>query len=162
MLNLGESSKSAIDIMQQQNLNMWPVQSNQPIMPKDISVLDSEELSELFTRLTAWTNYVAGQLAAAQVDEKFLEKKLANSEAQLFLAKDVSKVKGERVTLIKAQVAADPKIIDLEEKLMGAYAYRKMVEVVANNFERDIALVSREITRRTNDFRSNRKDKYSL
>jgi hypothetical protein len=162
MLILGDASKVAVDLMSQQNINMWPEQSKQPVMPKDISVLDSEELSELFTRLTAWSNYVAGQLAAAQVDEKFLEKKLSNSEAQLFLAKDTSKVKGERVTLIKAQVAADPMIIELEEKLMSAYAYRKMVEVVASNFERDVALVSREITRRTNDFRSNRKDKYSL
>jgi hypothetical protein len=79
----------------------------------------------------------------------------------LFLAKDNSKVKGERVTLIKAQVAADPKIMDLEDQLTHAYAYHKMVEVVANNFERDVALVSREITRRTNDFRATRKDKFS-
>lgn len=162
MLNLGEASKAAVNLMKDQNINLWPEQSKQPTMPKDISVLDSEELSELFTRLTAWSNFVAGQLSAAQVDEKFLEKKLASLEAQLFLAKDTSKAKGERVTLIKAQVAADPMIVDLEDKTMAAYAYRKMLEVVANNFERDVSLVSREITRRTNDLRSNRKDKYSL
>jgi hypothetical protein len=51
--------------------------------------------------------------------------------------------------------------MDLENQLTHAYAYRKMVEVVANNFERDVALVSREITRRTNDFRATRKDKLS-
>jgi hypothetical protein len=162
MLNLGVASKTAVDTMESQNIKMWPEQVDQPIMPKDISVLDSEELSALFTRLTAWSNYVAGQLAAAQVDEKFLEKKLSSLEAQLFLAKDTSKVKGERVTLIKAQVAADPTIMRLEEESMNAYAYRKMLEVVASNFERDVALVSREITRRTNDFRSNRKDKYAI
>ena len=162
MLNLGPASAGAVKMMSEQNINMWPEQTKQPVMPKDISVLDSEELSELFSKLTAWSNYVAGQYAAAQVDEKYLEKKLYSSEAQLFLAKDTSKVKGERVTLIKAQVAADPKIMDLEEKLMATYAYRKMLEVVANNFERDVSLVSREITRRTSDFRSNRKDKFTL
>jgi hypothetical protein len=152
-------SNLAVKKMAEQNINMWPDQSNQPKMPKDISVLDSDELSSLFTELTAWSNFVAGQLAAAQVDEHVLNKKKDSLEARLFLDKDNSKVKGERVTLIKAQVAADPKIEDLENQLTHAYAYRKMVEVVANNFERDVALVSREITRRTNDIRMSRKDR---
>jgi len=162
MLNLGPMSQAAVDKMQAQNITMWPEQSEQPVMPRDISVLDSEELSLLFTQLTAWSNYVAGQLSASQVDEKVLEKRKDILEAKLFLTLDNNKVKGERVTLIKAQVASDPKIIDLEDQLLNMYAYRKMLEVVANNFERDVSLVSREITRRTNDFRSNRKDKYSL
>jgi hypothetical protein len=147
--------------MAEQNINMWPDQSDQPKMPRDISVLDSDELSALFTELTAWSNFVAGQLAAAQVDEHVLNKKKESLEARLFLDKDNTKVKGERVTLIKAQVAADSRVEDLENQLTHAYAYRKMVEVVANNFERDVALVSREITRRTNDIRMSRKDRLS-
>ena len=147
--------------MAEQNINMWPDQSDQPKMPKDISILDSDELSALFTELTAWSNFVAGQLAAAQVDEHVLNKKKDSLEARLFLDKDNAKVKGERVTLIKAQVAADSRVEDLENQLTHAYAYRKMVEVVANNFERDVALVSREITRRTNDIRMSRKDRLS-
>lgn len=161
MLNLGPMSDLAVKKMANQNISMWPEQSGQPQMPRDISLLDSDELSALFTQLTAWSNFVAGQLAAAQVDEYVLNKKKDSLEAKLFLDKDNSKVKGERVTLIKAQVAADPKVMDLEDQIMHAYAYRKMVEVVSNNFERDVALVSREITRRTNDFRATRKDKFS-
>jgi hypothetical protein len=152
-------SDLAVKKMAEQNITMWPDQSDHPKMPKDISILDSDELSALFTQLTAWSNYVAGQLAAAQVDEHVLNKKKDSLEARLFLDKDNSKVKGERVTLIKAQVAADPRVEDLENELTHAYAYRKMVEVVANNFERDVALVSREITRRTNDIRMSRKDR---
>lgn len=162
MLNLGPASQVAVDTLSAQNISMWPEQAKQPLMPRDISVLDSDELSELFTKLTAWSNYVAGQYAAAQVDEKYIEKQKDMLEARLFLAKDNSKVKGERVTLIKAQVNSDPKIMELEEDYMRAYAYRKMLEVITNNFERDVALVSREITRRTNDVRAIRKDKYSL
>jgi hypothetical protein len=161
MLNLGPMSDLAVKKMAEQNINMWPDQSDQPKMPKDISILDSDELSALFTQLTAWSNYVAGQLAAAQVDEHVLNKKKDSLEAKLFLDKDNTKVKGERVTLIKAQVAADSRVEDLENQLTHAYAYRKMVEVVANNFERDVALVSREITRRTNDIRMSRKDRLS-
>lgn len=161
MLNLGEYSQEAVDKLKQQNINLWPEQTDQPKMPGDISVLDSDELSELFTKLTAWSNYISGQLSAAQIDEKALEKEKDFLEAKLFLHKDTSKVKGERVTLIKAQVMADETFMKLEEKYMKAYAYRKMLEVISSNFERDVSLVSREITRRTNDLRMNRKDKWS-
>jgi len=161
VLNLGPMSGLAVKRMSEQNINMWPDQSEQPKMPRDISLLDSDELSALFTQLTAWSNFVAGQLAACQVDEHVLNKKKDSLEARLYLEKDNSKTKSERVTRINHEVSADPKIMDLEDQLTHAYAYRKMVEVVANNFERDVALVSREITRRTNDFRSTRKDKFS-
>ena len=162
MLNLGDASKGAVEQLKAQNINLWPEQSKQPLMPNDISIVGSDELSELFTQLTAWSNYVAGQLAASQIDEKTLEKRKDLLEAKLFLAKDTAKVKGERVTLIKAQVLADERYMELEEQLLKAYAYRKMVEVIYNNFERDIALVSREITRRQNDVRANRKDKWAI
>jgi hypothetical protein len=160
MLNLGDGSKQAVDKMKGQNINLWPEQDKQPPMPKDISLLESDELSALFTRLTAWSNFVAGQLAASQVDEKVLEKRRDMLEAKLLIMKDTSKIKGERVTMMKAQVMADPDFMEIEERYMNAYAYRKMLEVVYNNFERDVALVSREITRRTNDVRTGRKDKY--
>jgi hypothetical protein len=136
MLNLGDGSKQAVDKMKAQNIN-------------------------LCTRLTAWSNFVAGQLAASQVDEKVLEKRRDMLEAKLLIMKDTSKVKGERVTMMKAQVMADPDFMEIEERYMNAYAYRKMLEVVYNNFERDVALVSREITRRTNDVRTGRKDKFN-
>ena len=55
----------------------------------------------------------------------------------------------ERVTLIKAQVASDDKVVDLEEQLMNMYAYRKMLETMQDNLERYYNLTSRELTRRT-------------
>ena len=92
MLNLGPMSDLAVKKMAAQNIHMWPDQSEQPVMPKDISLLDSDELSFLFSQLTAWSNYVAGQLAACQVDEHELNKKKDSLEARLFLDKDNSKV----------------------------------------------------------------------
>jgi hypothetical protein len=161
MLNLGHDSARAVEKLKGQNINLWPEQDKQPVMPRDISDLESDDLSELFTRLTAWSNFVAGQLSASQIDEKSIEKRRDMLEARLLIMKDNVKLKGERVTMIKAQVMSDPTFMELEEKYMEAYAYRKMLEVIYNNFERDVSLVSREITRRTNDIRVNRKDKFS-
>jgi hypothetical protein len=160
MLNLGPDSMQAVSILNDQGIALWPEQDIRIQMPKDISSLHTDQLSELFSNLTAWVNYTAGQLAAAQVDERSLEKRRDLLEAKLFVHKDMHKTKGDSVTLIKAQILNDPKIVELEEQLLQVYAYRKMLEVVYNNFERDIALVSREITRRSADSRSFRKDKY--
>lgn len=160
-MKLGPASLEAIEVMKQQNIQMWPEQDRQPVMPKDISVYDSTELSKLFTELTAWSNFIAGQLAAAQVDEKYLENQKDMKEAKLFFQSDGEKVKGDTVSRVKAKVNSDETIIELSNNLMKAYAYRKMMEVVFNNFERDVSLVSREITRRTNDVRSLRGDRFS-
>jgi len=62
---------------------------------------------------------------------------------------------------MKADVAGSPEIIKLSEELETLYAYRKMIEVMFFNLERDSALISRELTRRASDFRANRQDKAS-
>ena len=49
-------------------------------------------------------------------------------------------------------------IQDLEDKHHQAYVQRKAWEVMLQNQERNTTLVSREITRRTSDQRSFRKD----
>ncbi len=162
MLRLGEKSQSAVDLLSTQGIRMAPNQSVQVTLPSDISSVSSEELSNLFTKLTAWSNYVASQLAAAQVDEKALEKKLEFATNKMLVARMGKSSKGETVTLIKAEISTDPTIMDLDTKLLEAYAYRKMVEVVFNNLDRDISLVSREITRRSYDTKTFRKDRYTL
>ena len=65
---------------------------------------------------------------------------------------------GEELALIKAKIDISPEINNLRDVLDVKYAYRKMLEMMLNNQERDIALVSREITRRTSDQRAFRKD----
>jgi hypothetical protein len=67
-------------------------------------------------------------------------------------------VRGERITLVKAQVAIDDEIVQLSDEYEIKYAVRKRIEVYLSNHERDLSLVSREITRRANDQRAFRKD----
>lgn len=161
-LRLGETSEWAVAALERQGINMWPSQSKQVVLPSDISSVDSDVLSNLFTRLTAWSDYVSTQLAAAQVDEKATEKKLDFATNKLLVSRSNNSTKGERVTMIKAEIALDPVIVKLEEEYMKAYAYRKMVESVSSNLDRDISLISREITRRSNNSTGFRRDKFSV
>jgi rRNA processing protein Krr1/Pno1 len=127
-------------------------------MPSDITDLSSEQLAELFTKLTAWADYIASELAVAQITERSAQRSLDLTENRLLVERMGSAVKGERITLVKAQISLDPTLVELSGKYEEAYAYRKLVEMLLSNHERDLALVSREITRRASDQRANRKD----
>lgn len=170
-LKLGQAAKKALEELLDQGFVISPTQSTFPIPHADLTVLDSEELSRLFSQLTAWTNYVATQLAAAQIDERAAEKLLETQTAKLMLLQPTStstvdekgKVKVTKIPVasVKANVVGSAEIEKLSEELEVLYAYRKMIEVMFFNLERDSALISRELTRRASDFRANRQDKAS-
>lgn len=129
-----------------------------PAIPADITALSSEQIAETFSMITAWADYAASELAGAQISERSAQKQLELAENRLLVERMGSAVKGERITLVKAQISLDPTVQELSRKYEEAYAYRKLVDMLLSNYERDLALVSREITRRANDQRANRKD----
>ena len=127
-------------------------------LPSDITMLSSEQIGEKFTVLTAWADYASSQMAVAVIEERAAQKRLDFLQNKLLLQKMGTAIKGERITLVKAQIAVDQDVQDLSLDYEEKYAYRKLVEMMLNNFERDISLVSREVTRRSNDLRSTRKE----
>lgn len=127
-------------------------------LPPDITILSSEQLAEVFTVLTGWADYAATQFALAQIQEKEAERKVDRKTASLTVEKMGTATKADKVSLIKAQIALDPDLQDLEDAHHQAYVNRKAWEVTLTNQERDIMLVSREITRRGSDQRAMRKD----
>ena len=127
-------------------------------LPSDITMLTSEQLGEKFTVLTAWADYAASELAYAQIAEREAHRQLTLKENTLLVTRMGATVKGERITLIKAEISIDPEILELSQEHENRYAYRKLIEMTLSNYERDLALVSREVTRRSNDLRSTRKE----
>jgi len=103
----------------------------------------------MFTILTGWADYMASQLVQAQLAERDALRKAELAESKATVRLTTGAPKGTTVTLIKAQIDTDPVIMDLRDKYEEKYAYRKILEMMLNNQERDITLVSREITRRS-------------
>ena len=151
---------SAIDRFAKWNLQFNKPADDQVRLPNDITDISSEDLGELFTRLTSWTDYIASQLTMAILEERAALKKKDYLENTMLVGRMGAQVKGERITLIKAQIAVDEEVQELDNEYEEKYAYRKLVEMLLNNHERDLQLVSREITRRTNDQRAYRKDSF--
>jgi hypothetical protein len=139
-----------LDVITQWGLDLPKPKYDQAVLPPDITELSSEQLAEMFTILTGWADYMASQLVQAQLAERTAERDLDLMTSRLLVEKMGSAAKGDRVTLVKAQISVDERVLDLSERYETKYAYRKILEMMLNNQERDITLVSREITRRSN------------
>lgn len=143
----GPTASSTLSILLEQGLPVprKPIEEI-PTLPSDLTVLSDEDLMILYTHLTAWSDYVSTQVSIAQIDEREISNELDRAENRMMI---LSSANGDRVTYARAQVAADPTIVGIKKRVDEAYAYRKLVESLAANVERDAALVSRELTRRT-------------
>jgi hypothetical protein len=146
---------SALDRFQNWNIHFSKPEGEQVTLPADITALSSENIGELFTKLTSWTDYIASQFTVAQLEERAALKKKEYVENTMLIKRMGAQVKGERITAVKAEISIHPDVVSLDDDYEEKYAYRKLVEMLLNNHERDLALVSREITRRSNENRRN-------
>lgn len=144
---LGPASRRAFDDLASQGLSLHEQpEIHMPVLPADLTLIDDEDLMILYSLLTAWADFVSTQVSCAQVDERAVERRLSHAENLLMIA---SGDRGDRVTFARAQVAADPSIVAMKDEVEERHAYRKLVESLSLNIERDASLVSRELTRRT-------------
>ena len=146
---------SALEKFKDWNLTFNKPATDQVELPSDITSVSSEQLGELMTRLTSWTDYINSQMTMAQLEERAALKKKDFTENTLLIRRMGAQVKGERVTTVKAEISVSPEVIQLDNDYEEKYAYRKLVEMLLTNHERDLQLVSREITRRQNENRRN-------
>jgi hypothetical protein len=144
---------SALEKFEGWGIHFAKPSDDQVVLPPDITDISSEQLGQLFTRLTAWTDYVASQMTMAVLEERAALKKKDFTENTMLIKRMGAHVKGERVTTVKAEIAVHPDVVVLDNDYEEKYAYRKLVEMLLNNHERDLMLVSREITRRNNNRR---------
>jgi hypothetical protein len=124
-----------------------------PMFPKDITVVDDQELMVLATKYMENYSFIRTQVACAALAELEAENAYSSAEAKAFLAKTNGKTT-EKATMLKAAVITDPEIEELAKVKMYAYAYRKMLETTMDNLERYYSLTSRELTRRTSALRN--------
>jgi hypothetical protein len=150
MLYANTQSQAAVTALASQGIAVpTKPQYDIPTLPADITDLGDEDLMVLYGKLTAYADFIAVQVSCAQVDERSYEKRLSAMESRKML-RGTGKSEN-RVTFARAEVATDPDVVAHKEAIEELYAYRKLIEAMANNIERDTALVSRELTRRTSN-----------
>lgn len=157
----GPVSKSALTKIQEQGLDL-PAKPDSllPGLPDSITDMSDTDLMESYSEFVAWSDYVTSQAAAAAVDERAAQSHVESLEARAMLKEWTGK-SGDRVTLQKARAASDPEIVEARQQFDEAYAYRKLVESIANSMERNAQMLSRELTRRTSFDRTPRRSRHT-
>lgn len=118
-----------------------------PLIPLDLTLLDDQQLMEVFAKAVGWQNFAATVAVEMEVGEADAEQALTTVEAAVMIASWTG-AKEDRVTLAKAHRDRDPQVMEAQAALGRNKAARKRAQTVRDNSERIANLVSRELTRR--------------
>jgi hypothetical protein len=127
-------------------------------LPTDVSDMDSKDLMTMFATFTAWADYAGAQVGLSVIAERQMERLLDIAEAQAW-----QELPKSSVTQNKAMIALDESVIQAKDRLDEAHAYRRLVTDLAARYERDAAVLSRELTRRTSEYspKQTRRDRFT-
>jgi hypothetical protein len=141
---VGEGAKA---VLEKQGFD-FPLPPEEEVnLPVDVSDIDSHELMALFSLFTAWCDYAAAQVGLAVIAERECERAQDRAEAEAWR----SYTDAKSVTAAKAMVAIDPDVAKARDSMDMAHAYRRLISDLAVRYERDAAVLSRELTRRTSE-----------
>lgn len=144
---MGPASKNASQVAKAQGLDLAPRPDQEmPKLPRDLTELSDRALMSLYAEFSAWYDYAAHQLACAVIDEKNAERVADAVERNALLR---HRTAGQNVTDSRAAAKNDDSVINAHNRVFEAESYRRLVESIANTCERNAAVVSRELTRRT-------------
>lgn len=158
-LQLGDRSRTAVRKLEEQEIGVPDKPADKmPGLPRDVTDLSEPDLMERFSEMTGWVNFLGTQLASAIVDEES-----AKSVLDKIRAIGAVRNRSEKtVTAAKARVYEDDDFNEAHEAYEALYAYRKLIESRYNAADRNSAVLSRELTRRTSrSDRENRNRRYN-
>lgn len=93
-----------------------------------------------------------------EIEERCAEDRLARLEAEA-LIKNWGGSREDRVAVAKAERTLDPRVQEATEALQLAYARRKITQGIVEAAEKNVALISRELTRRVGHEPADRRDR---
>lgn len=113
-----------------------------PGMPKDVTILTSSELGELFAAFTAQIEWLECQHALAEIDSAEYSAHSEHVEAEIHLRKSGT------VSDKKSKTTNDPRFIEAEQRALVEKAKARLLKARVAGLERCAAALSREMTRR--------------
>lgn len=126
-----------------------------PKLEPNIDDLNDKQLMNLFVQFTRWTDFFQSQLAIEDVYERYADARVRRLEA-IYMLQNRSVTIGPRggrqedsMTFLRAGMEEDAEITKAREEQRVAYARRKLKQLLFEAAERDAAVLSRELTRRT-------------
>lgn len=124
-----------------------------PVLPDDPTALGDSALMTEMRRFTEWADFLGGQLSLAEVEERYAEDAASTVENVLLLqampSSEALRKREDTMTRVRTEVASRTEMQEAQQRVMVAYAQRKLLQKMWERFDRDAALLSRELTRRS-------------
>ena len=118
----------------------------EPRMPEDLTKLTFPQVGQLNNMYTQYTGWASAEAGKAEV-------KLANMESRARAVYSLLRFKKEGSDTDRAdQARIDKDFLEADAASQRAKYWRVMVELVVSNANRDMRVISREITRRQAEF----------
>ena len=119
-----------------------------PKLEANLPELTDGDLMALFVQLTRWTDYLQNQATIEEIRERYADAEVRKLEG-LYMTANKPERASEAITWVRAQMELDPEVQRARDVLKVVYARRKLKAMLFESTERDAAVVSRELTRRT-------------
>lgn len=116
---------------------------------------DHDVIAEM-TTYTRWADYLTVQVALAVTSEETAERFYRRTRDLKMIEVDAPKGQVQRA---KAEAGLSDEVVEAEDVYAEARAYRKLIEGLYENVTRGAALLSRELTRRTEREGPERRDR---
>lgn len=114
-----------------------------PTMPKRVSIVTSDAISDLMFRISAWRDYTDDLIYEATAD--YLN---AKEKHQYQWDIEMIMVRGNSVKEKESKVRTKQEIKILREDMLEKEMYLDMLERKHENYTNNISIISREISRR--------------
>lgn len=158
-MNVGKQAALTLGVMRTQGFDVSSeFDGVVPQMPEDITDYDDLGVMRLWQEYNAYLAFILAQVTVATMDEASSKKTLDLIEAKYSAKHTQPKM---TVSAIKALVMAEEEVLDADYEYFVAHNYRKGMEMLYTNVERDCAFISRELTRRTSSSFSGRASKFT-
>ena len=119
-----------------------------PQLEPNLDALSDPSLMALFVQLTRWSDFLQTQVTIEEIRERYADAQVRKLEGLFMTANKPDRV-SEAVTWVRAQMELDPAVAAARDTLRVVYSRRKLKEMLFESAERDAAVVSRELTRRS-------------
>ena len=128
-----------------------------PTLPTQLAEVSDRDLIDFMVRYTRWADYFSAQVTYEEISEAQAEKAVKRLEELYMLQHRPEKPQSGDLTLLKAEMQQDGDILEAREAARTVYARRKLQQMLMEAAERDEAVCSRELTRRTEMDKSRRR-----
>lgn len=152
MTTLKRLSDVIVEMAQEQGFFLPEAPETNPTLPEDLTVISGNELMRLMKVFTELIAYASSQEAIANGQAKAMAARYKQARAQRYLE---LKGAGGKVTekQLDYELDADEELVEYRKQEVLSDNYVRLVQAVLSGYEGKYALLSRELTRRSQDWR---------